>query len=93
LLVRKILGASVLNITWMVARQFVLMLLIASIIAIPIVIYGMQEWLSDFAYRIDIQGVVFLIAILLTAFLALLTTSIQSVIAALKNPVEALRAD
>lgn len=91
--VRKILGASVFNITWMVARQFVILLFIASIIAIPVVIYGMQDWLSDFAYRVDIQWFVFLVATVSTALLALLATSIQSVKAALKNPVDALRTD
>lgn len=91
--VRKILGASIFNITWMIGRQFVLLLLIAAVITIPVVLYGMQEWLSNFAYRIDIHWVVFLLAIGLTAFLALLTTTIQSVMAASKNPVDALRTE
>ncbi len=77
--VRKILGASIFDITWMIARQFVWLLLIASIIAIPVVLYGMREWLSDFAYRVDIQWFVFLLAIGLTTFLTLLTTAVQSV--------------
>ncbi len=91
--VRKILGASIMDITWMVARQFILMLLIASIIAIPIVIYGMNDWLSNFAYQIDIQWFIFFIAIMGTALLALFTTAIQTIKAALKNPVDALRTD
>ena len=91
--VRKILGASIFDITWMIARQFVWMLLIAGIIAIPIVLYGMREWLSNFAYRVDIQWFIFLLAIGLTAFLTLLTTAIQAIKAALKNPVDALRTE
>ena len=91
--VRKILGASIFNITWMVARQLVVLLLLAAVIAIPVVFYGMQEWLSNFAYRIDMPWFIFLAAIGLTAFLALFTTVIQSVKAALKNPVDALRTE
>jgi len=56
-------------------------------------LYGMQNWLENFAYRIDIQWFVFLVAVLLTAFLALLTTGVQAVKAALSNPVEALRTE
>ena len=91
--VRKILGASIMEITWMVARQFIVMLLIASIIAVPLVIYGMNDWLSNFAYQIDIQWFIFFAAIIGTAFLALFTTAIQTIKAALKNPVDALRTD
>lgn len=89
--VRKILGASIFDITWLISRQFVLILGFAAIIAIPLALYGMQNWLENFAYQIEIQWVVFLIAVLLTAFLALLTTGIQAVKAGLSNPVEALR--
>lgn len=91
--VRKILGASLLDIFWMVSKQFVLILLIAGVIAIPFVVYGMQEYLGNFAYRIDIQWFVFLFAVLLTALLAFLVASIQSFKAALQNPVDALRTE
>lgn len=89
--VRKILGASALNITWLVSRQFVVLLLIASIIAIPVAIYGMQNWLKNFAYQIDIQWFVFFVAVGLTGILAMLTTVVQSLRAALQNPVHALQ--
>ena len=89
--VRKILGASFFNINWLIAKQFILLLIIAALLAIPLVVYGMQIWLRNFAYQIEIQWLVILLAILLTTFLALLTTGIQSIKAALQNPADALR--
>ncbi|MEM1124483.1 MAG: FtsX-like permease family protein, partial [Bacteroidota bacterium] len=91
--VRKILGATVLNIIWMVFRQFVVLLLIATILSIPLVIYSMHEWLENFAYRIDIQWFVFVVSICLTTVLAFLVASVQSVKAASQNPVDALRTE
>lgn len=89
--IRKVLGASIPDITWLVSRQFIILLLIASTLAIPISWWAMQKWLADFAFSIDIQVVVFLIAIGLTLAIALVTSGLQSAKAAARNPVEALR--
>lgn len=89
--IRKVLGASVSAITWLVSRQFVLLLLMAALLAIPVSWWAMQNWLEDFAFRIDIQVFVFLLAVGSTLLIALLTTALQSIKAATRNPVEALR--
>jgi len=89
--IRKVLGASIPDITWLVSRQFVMLLFLSAILAIPISWWAMQNWLEDFAFRINIQGFVFLLAIGLTLVVALLTTGLQSVKAASGNPVDALR--
>ena len=89
--IRKVLGASIPDITWLVSRQFVVLLLMASTLAIPVSWWAMQKWLADFAFRIDIQVVVFVLAIGLTLAIALVTSGLQSAKAAARNPVEALR--
>lgn len=89
--IRKVLGASIPDITWLVSRQFVFLLLIASTLAIPVSWWAMQKWLADFAFSIDIQLVVFIIAVGVTLAIALLTSGLQSAKAATRNPVDALR--
>lgn len=89
--IRKVLGASIPDITWLVSRQFVFLLLLASTVAIPVSWWAMQKWLADFAFRIDIQVVVFIAAIGVTLAIALLTSGLQSAKAAARNPVESLR--
>lgn len=89
--IRKVLGASIPDITWLVSRQFVLLLGIASIIALPIAWWSMQKWLESFAYKIDVEIIIFLTAIGLTCLIALLTASLQTIRAAMQNPVHALR--
>ncbi len=89
--IRKVLGASIPDITWLVSRQFVILLLLASTLAIPISWWAMQKWLADFAFSVDIKAVVFFAAIGLTLTIALLTSGLQSAKAAARNPVESLR--
>lgn len=89
--IRKVLGASIPDITWLVSRQFVMLLFLSAILAIPISWWAMQNWLEDFAFRVNIQWFVFLLAIGLTLVIAMLTTSLQSIKAASTNPVDALR--
>ena len=89
--IRKILGASIPSINWMIAKQFVGMLLIAALVAIPIVIYTMKDWLTNFAYQIEIHSMVFLVAIVVTICLTSITIAFQSTKAALKNPIETLK--
>jgi|SRR6218665_802087 len=89
--VRKVFGASVSGLIFLIAKDFLGLVAIACLIAIPATWWGMHQWLQDFAYRINIQWWVFAIAAATTVLLALATVSIQSVKAAMVNPVKNLR--
>ena len=91
--IRKVLGASVAGITGLLATEFLKLVLVAIVIASPIAYYFMDRWLSDFAYRIDLQGWMFIAAASVAVTIALLTVGFQSVRAALANPVESLRSE
>jgi putative ABC transport system permease protein len=89
--IRKILGASVANIVKLLTADFLKPVIIGLILAIPITLYVMNIWLTDFAYRIEIGPGIFLAAGLLTILLSLLTISWQAVKSALINPANTLR--
>ena len=89
--IRKVLGASNHHIVALLSREFVVLILIANLIAWPIAHYGVEHWLRDFAYRIDAGAGLFLIGGLLVFLIALLTIGIQALRAAQRNPVHALR--
>ena len=89
--IRKVLGASVTAIVALLSQDFVKLVLIALLVAIPVGYYVMQRWLQDFAYRTDISYGVFLVAGASALLIALLTISFQSIRAALANPVDSLR--
>jgi putative ABC transport system permease protein len=89
--IRKVLGASVSNIVTLLSKDFVRLVLIAVVIAAPLAYFGMQRWLDDFAYRIQIGPGIFLVAGALALLIAVLTVSYQSVKAALADPVKSLR--
>jgi putative ABC transport system permease protein len=91
--VRKVLGASVLNITTMLSANFLKLVGIAFLIATPLAWYFMQKWLSDYQYRINIEWWVFLLAGGIAFIISLLTVSYQSLKAALSNPVKNLRTE
>jgi putative ABC transport system permease protein len=91
--IRKVLGASVLGITGELVKEFVKPVLIAAVIATPLVWHFMGKWLEGFAYRISIPPVVFLLTTLVVLSLAIFTMSIQSIKAALRNPVKSLRSE
>lgn len=91
--VRKVLGASILNITQMLSKDFVQLILIALVIAFPIALWLMENWLEKFAYRISISWLVFVVAGTLAIFIALVTVSFQAIRAALANPVKSLRSE
>ncbi|MFD2571021.1 ABC transporter permease [Spirosoma soli] len=91
--VRKVLGASVVNIVGLLSKDFLKLVVIAIIIATPLAWYAMHEWLQSFAYKITIEWWVFVLAGLLAVGIALLTISFQSVKAALTNPVKSLRTE
>ena len=89
--IRKVLGASVLGVIFILSKDFTKWVLLSNIIAWPVAYYFMNKWLQDFAYRIEINWLLFIIAGLLTLVIALLTISIQSIRAAMANPVKSLR--
>ncbi len=89
--VRKVLGASVAGIVLLLSKDFVKLVGIAFVLAVPLAYFGMNQWLDDFAYRIEISWPIFLMAGLAALGVALLTVSYQSVRAALADPVESLR--
>jgi putative ABC transport system permease protein len=89
--IRKTLGASVNQIVTMFGKEFVIMVGISFLIAAPCCYYWMNEWLSGFAYHIDISWWMFAIGILVTWLITILTISYQTIRAATANPVEALR--
>lgn len=89
--IRKVLGASVANITTMLSTDFLKLVVIAVIIATPVVWLAMHSWLQGFAYRINISWWIFPLAGIIALFIALLTVSYQAVKAALMNPVKSLK--
>jgi putative ABC transport system permease protein len=91
--IRKVLGASVLQITTLLSKDFLELVMIAFVIASPIAYYFMDKWLADFAYRITISWWIFAIAGLSAVLIALITVSWQSIKAALMNPVKSLRSE
>jgi putative ABC transport system permease protein len=91
--IRKVLGATVSNIVGMLSKDFLKLVLIASVIAFPVSWYFMNRWLQDFAYRISIAWWIFFIAALVAILIAVLTVSFQAIKAALTNPVKNLRSE
>ncbi len=89
--VRKVLGASVPSIVALLSKDFLKLVFISILIASPLAWWAMYQWLKDFAYRIDIDWWVFVLAGLLAIGIAQLTVSFQSIKAALMNPVKSLR--
>lgn len=91
--IRKVLGASSGTIVQMLSKDFIKLVLIASLIAFPLAWFAMHKWLEDFAYRINIGWWVFAVAGMVAISIALFTISFQAVKAALSNPVKSLRAE
>ncbi|MBK0379173.1 ABC transporter permease [Mucilaginibacter segetis] len=91
--IRKVLGASIGQIVNMLAKEFILLILLAIIIAIPIAWYSMNSWLRDFAYKINLTWVSFALSGFGVIVIALVTISFQSVKAAMANPVKSLRSE
>jgi putative ABC transport system permease protein len=89
--IRKVLGATVLNIIALISQDFLRLVLIAFLIASPVAYYLMRQWLQEFAYRVELHWLTFVIVGLLTGLIALLTMIYQAVKASLTNPVNVLR--
>jgi putative ABC transport system permease protein len=91
--VRKVLGASVSNIVFLLSKDLVKLILVAFLIAIPFSWYIMDNWLSDFAYHIEIGVSVFVIAGASALLISWITVSYQSIKAAIVNPIKSLRSE
>ncbi|MEK6780392.1 MAG: ABC transporter permease [Bacteroidota bacterium] len=89
--IRKVLGASVTSILGMLSKEFLALIVIATFIALPVGYYFMSQWLSGFAYQVDLNPGVFMLAGILVLVIAWLTVSARSIKAATANPVESLR--
>jgi putative ABC transport system permease protein len=89
--IRKVLGASVADITALLSKDFIGLVIIALVIASPVAWYVMHKWLEDFAYRTPINWWIFFIAGCIAVVIALATISFQAIKSAVANPVKSLR--
>lgn len=91
--IRKVLGASVVEIVQMLYREFALLILIAFVVATPLAWYAISQWLQSYAFRSTIQWWLFAIPFAMVLLIALLTVSFQSIKAALTNPINSLKTE
>lgn len=91
--IRKVMGASVRQIVAMMSTEFVKLVLIAFVISVPLAWYSMNKWLQGFAYRIEINWLVFVLAGLVALGIALITVSFESIKSAMGDPVKSLRSE
>ena len=89
--IRKVLGASIPSLLFMLSKEFLKWVIIANIIAWPVAYYVMNNWLKDFAYRIDINLWIFLLSGIIALVIALLTVSSHAIKAASADPIKSLR--
>jgi putative ABC transport system permease protein len=89
--IRKVLGASVTSIVMLFSKEFIKLIVMAFVIAAPLAWYFMNEWLSGFAYRTGIHWWVFVLGLVATLVISLLTVSYRSIRSAVSNPAETLR--
>ena len=91
--VRKVLGASVINLWGLLSKDFVLLVIISCFIAVPIAWYALHQWLHNYEYRTMVEWWVFAIAIIGALIITLSTVSMQAIKAAMTNPVKSLRTE
>ena len=91
--IRKVLGASINSVVQLLTKDFLKLVGVAFLIAIPIAYYFMKRWLEDFTYRIDIEWWVFVLAGAFALVITLLTVGFQSLKSAVANPVKSLRTE
>ncbi|WP_166335384.1 FtsX-like permease family protein [Sphingobacterium chungjuense] len=89
--IRKVLGSSISDLVLLLSKDFILLVLLALLIASPLAWWGMQHWLDGFAYRIDMAWWIFALAGIISLVIAILTVSGQAIRAGLRNPVNSLR--
>jgi putative ABC transport system permease protein len=91
--IRKVLGASAVDMVTLLSKDFLGLVLISNVIAFPIAYYIIHRWLQDFAYQTDVSADIFILAGVLAIVIALLTVIVQATKAALVNPVKSLKSE
>ncbi|MEC7783209.1 MAG: ABC transporter permease [Bacteroidota bacterium] len=91
--IRKVLGASVFQVTRLLSKDFLILVVVAAVVAIPLAWYVMQLWLQDFVYKTAMSWWIFALAGGITLLIAMLTVSFQAIKAAIANPVKSLRTE
>jgi ABC-type antimicrobial peptide transport system permease subunit len=91
--IRKVLGASAVNLWQLLSRDFVVLVIIACVVAVPLSFYFMNDWLQGYQYRAEISPWIFVAACLGALIIALLIVSFQTIKAAVTNPVKSLRSE
>lgn len=91
--IRKVLGASILQMWLMLSKDFLILVLISCLIASPIAYHYLQNWLMKYDYRTTISPTVFVLAAAIAILITIFTTSFQAIKAAIANPVKSLRSD
>jgi putative ABC transport system permease protein len=91
--IRKVLGAGVLQLVSLLSREFILLVVLSTLIAAPVAGWSMHQWLQDFAYRTSMPWWIFVLAGVAAVAIALLTVSYQAIRAATANPVRSLRVE
>jgi putative ABC transport system permease protein len=91
--IRKVLGANIIQITTLITKDYIKLILFAGLIAVPAAYFILQNWLKDYAFHVDIGVWFFVLPVVLIVVIALLTVLYQSLKAALANPVKSLRTE
>ena len=91
--IRKVLGASVVNLWRLLSKEFMLLVLLSCFIAAPLAYYYLNDWLTNYDYRIEIRWPVFVLAAVTALVITLITVSFQAIKAAISNPIRSLRTE
>ena len=89
--IRKVMGATITNVIGLFTQDFVKLILLSNLIAIPVVYIGINRWLEDYAYKITVGWWFFVVPAIVILSLALITITLQTIKVALRNPVESLK--
>ncbi|HOC48774.1 MAG TPA: FtsX-like permease family protein [Bacteroidales bacterium] len=89
--IRKVMGARIGEVVVSLNKEFVICVIIAFVVALPVSLYSMNKWLESFAYKTEISWWIFIVSGIIALLVALLTVSFQAYRAATRNPVEALK--
>ena len=91
--IRKVLGATISHVIGLFTNDFIKLILVANIIAVPLTYIGASRWLEGYAFRIDLHWWMFAIPVFMIVIVALITVSLQTVKVAMRNPVDSLKCE
>jgi putative ABC transport system permease protein len=89
--IRKVLGANIRQLFSLLSREFVIIVLSGALIAVPLCWYAINKWLQNFAYSIDVDAWIFILAGIIALAVSMITVSLNVIKAAVANPVDSLR--